>query len=134
MEKIKSPLSLRFSLNQNNPTRADAVGPECESDSARAETEERNIAVLAIRDNQFAYPAFNTSTYQRMIRRDIHGAADGGRCIDGRAGVMLRKKRKYPFKIVERVLRIDYPRHGLGRVAFGLWARRSIQACTFSAE
>jgi hypothetical protein len=47
---------------------------------------------------------------------------------------LFRQKGKRPLQIGERVACVNYPRHGLGRAAFGLRARRSSQACTSSAR
>ena len=65
---------------------------------------ERDIAVLAVGYDQFAYLAFDTPANERMIGKHTNGVAYGGRCIASCARVMLCEKDKRPLQIVERNL------------------------------
>lgn len=62
-----------------------------------------------------------------MVCQGINSLANAAcgtqRCLR----VVFGKELKYALKIRERVLRVDYLRHGLGRAAFRFLANRSSQ-------
>src|SRR5688500_11009894 len=64
----------------------------------------------------------------------LNRRADSCRAGDGHLGILFPKKLHCALDVFDRVRRIDYLRHGLGRGLATPCARRSAHACTSSAR
>ena len=87
-----------------------------------------NVTGSTERYYKFAYFTFDTAANKRMSGKRVNCASDSVDCLRGDARFVFRKKLERAFDICESVLRVDYPRHGLGFAAFGLRTSLAIQA------
>lgn len=86
------------------------------------------VPCVPIGNDQLAQLTFDSPTDQWMRPEAINGRLDGCNRIQCRARVFLTQELERALYLVERTRRIDYLRHGLGRAADSLVARRFIQA------
>jgi uncharacterized delta-60 repeat protein len=94
----------------------------------RNEPVERDVSRPPERDHQLTKPIATDSPDQRMRRKHLDRRRDRPCRRGSRLGVVLREEGERALEVGQRVRRVDYPRHGLGRA--GLWpcASRAIQA------
>ena len=87
-----------------------------------------NVTGSTERYYKFAYFVFDAAANKRVGGQRVNGASDGFDGLRGDARFVFGQKLKCAFDIGESVLRVDYPRHGLGFAALGLRTSLAIHA------
>lgn len=89
---------------------------------------ECEVAAAAERDHELSQTALDDPADQWMVLEDLDRAADRIDSSERRVGRERVERRERAFEVRQRVARIDYPRHGLGRAVRSPRARRASHA------